>query len=122
MISKKQEQSLSSEHLYAFNSKKRKQPLSPNPSILVPKRRLVVIDDAISYFIPKDILDRFYFEANQNKNRVGDHDETLALLIGSTHGNKLTATHLLFPNQSGSSTEAGNHGKIVSKSIMFRND
>ena len=58
-----------------------------------------------------NVLHSVSAEACKNKNRLGNYNETLALVTGTWCGNELNAKSLLFPKQNGSSTETANHGK-----------
>ena len=65
---------------------------------------------AITYKIPKDLIDSFIKEALKNKGKNG-HIESLALVVGHWHGNQLIARDLIFPKQRGTSSSVEDLGK-----------
>ena len=76
----------------------------------------------ISYSVPRDLLEKFAVEAQQNKCVNGDgHKETLAFITGHWLQNKIFAKDLIFPKQRGSSTDVEDLGKnyqtMISKNI-----
>ena len=78
----------------------------------------------ISYSVPRDLLEKFAVEAQQNKCvNGGGHNETLAFITGHWLQNKLFAQDLIFPKQRGSSTEVEDLGKnyqtMISKNISL---
>ena len=78
----------------------------------------------ISYSVPRDLLEKFAVEAQQNKCvNGGGHKETLAFITGHWLQNKLFAQDLIFPKQRGSSTEVEDLGKnyqtMISKNISL---
>ena len=64
---------------------------------------------SFKYEIPHSIFQEFLSVANNNVDKEG-HLETLAYLVGSKRSNLLVATHLVFPNQVGTSIKVEDHG------------
>ena len=76
---------------------------------------------AISYNVPKDLLEKFALEAQKNKSvNGGGHKETLAFITGHWIQNKLFAQDLIFPKQRGSSTEVEDLGKNY-QTMIYKN-
>ena len=75
----------------------------------------------INYSVPRDLLEKFAVEAQQNKCiNGGGHNETLAFVTGHWLQNKIVAQDLIFPKQRGSSTEVEDLGKNY-QTMIYKN-
>jgi hypothetical protein len=63
--------------------------------------------------IPKGALEKFVEIAQENLDSSGEVIETLAFLVGFIADDTITATELLFPNQTGDAARVIDNGKIV---------
>ena len=72
----------------------------------------------IRYIISEEILETFCWEALKNKSPSG-HIETLALVTGYWNGTNLIADGLIFPKQSGTSTEVEDLGNSHLQTNFF---
>jgi hypothetical protein len=73
--------------------------------------------------IPANTLAQFVNVAKRNVDSNGKLVETLAFLIGYIDDEKIKATELLFPNQTGDASKVVDYGKIIFKGrfIFCRN-
>jgi hypothetical protein len=62
--------------------------------------------------IPKEALEKFVEIAQDNLDSSGQVVETLAFLVGFIAEDTITATELLFPNQTGNAARVTDNGKI----------
>ena len=66
----------------------------------------------MNYFIPQGVITTFLgHSVNNFSNQDGKHIETLAFLVGKKNGNSITATDIIFPEQSGSASLCEDMGK-----------
>ena len=70
------------------------------------------VEGGITYIIPNGILEAFGRESLKNKTSNG-HIETLALITGCWNGSTLIARDIIFPKQTGTSTEVEDKGKYI---------
>ena len=64
------------------------------------------------YSIPKSLISKFVQVAASNFQGPG-HVETLAYLAGYKENETLFATHLVFPQQNGTSTKVDDQGNFI---------
>ena len=63
--------------------------------------------------IPSDLIEQFTEVSKENFSvNDGGHIETLAFVAGFTENNERIATHLIFPDQSGSASIVNDLGKL----------
>ena len=67
--------------------------------------------DLLQYKIPSGLIEAFLNIARETKGEDNLHVESLALVVGYRENNTLTATHLYFPAQKGTSSLVIDQGK-----------
>ena len=66
----------------------------------------------MEYSLPNDLIDKFNEVARANKIS-NEHIETLAYVAGYIEGNTIHGTHLVFPEQDGTSTKVDDKGNLA---------
>ena len=62
------------------------------------------------FILPRDLIGKFVDVARSNKKNYR-HIETLAYVAGYIEGTTIYGTHLVFPEQYGTSTKVDDNGK-----------
>ena len=65
-----------------------------------------------TYLISNHLIKHFAEEALKNKASTNGHNESLAIIVGHTEGNKIFADELIFPAQTGTSSDVEDLGKF----------
>jgi hypothetical protein len=63
------------------------------------------------YLIPLEVIEQFGSVSAKNKSNDGKHIETLAYLVGHKSNDDFIGTHLVFPEQEGTSDSVEDKGK-----------
>ena len=63
------------------------------------------------YLIPFQVIKQFELVASENYSSDGEHVETLAYLVGYRSNENLIGSHLIFPEQEGSSNSVDDLGR-----------
>ena len=75
-----------------------------------------------TYVLPKELIEKFMEVARENITCPTEgHKETLAYLLGLQEGTTISASHLIFPNQEGTSSKVDDLGKSNFYTFQERN-